>query len=70
MTSYQQIFDIKKLKEFRDDMGLHFNRAIKAVPLIGITITNEIRNDELEVLREHLNTIFPQVPPNWNTVNQ
>jgi hypothetical protein len=70
MANHQKALDTKRLEESRDDAGLYLNGAVKAVPLIGIAIANEIRDDELEVLRKHGDAVFPQVPPNWNAVNQ
>jgi hypothetical protein len=44
--------------------------AVKAVPLIRIAVPNEIGDDELELLREHLNAVYPQIPPNRYAVDQ
>jgi hypothetical protein len=70
VAGYEQALDAQQVEELGKDAGLHFDGAVKAVPLIGIAIADEIRNDELEVLREEPNAIFPQVPPDGNPMDQ
>ena len=70
MPGDQQVINAKLLNQFGEDVGLHFDRAVKAVALVRIAITDQIRDDQPEMLREHLDTVFPQVPPDWNAVDQ
>ncbi len=61
MAGHEQALDTQKVKEFRNDAGLHFDRAVKAVPLIGITITNEL------YVSNRSNSMFSVISTNFHS---